>query len=206
MPVITSIVLQKNKNRVNIYLDNKFGFGIDLENFVKAGLKTGQQLSDVTIAEITKKTENKKFLDRLLIFVNLRPRSGKEVGEWMDKKKIAGPLREELKEKIIELKLLDDEFFAKWWVEQRLSFRSKSKRELIAELRNKGISKEIIEKVMFETDVDEVSSALKLVEKHIRRWSRFPKHIVRQKMSLYLARKGFNWDTIKKAINKYEEA
>jgi len=39
MPVITSIKAQKNQKRVNIYLDGKFSFGLDLENFMKLQLK-----------------------------------------------------------------------------------------------------------------------------------------------------------------------
>ena len=52
MSIITAIKSQKNNKRVNVYLDNAFGFGIDLENFVKAGLKVDQELSDKEIEEI----------------------------------------------------------------------------------------------------------------------------------------------------------
>jgi len=60
MPVITQIKSQKNKKRVNVYLDGKYGFGIDLENFMKMGLKVEQELSEKEISEILKKAEFQK--------------------------------------------------------------------------------------------------------------------------------------------------
>ena len=53
--IITSIKQQKNKNRVNVYLDNEFGFGIDLDNFVLLHLKVNQELSAQEVEEIVKK-------------------------------------------------------------------------------------------------------------------------------------------------------
>src|SRR4030042_45018 len=79
MSVITSIKPQKNNKRVNIYLDGKFGFGIDLENFVKLGLKVEQSLEDEEIKKIIKKAEFQKTYDYLLKFAMLRPRSEKEI-------------------------------------------------------------------------------------------------------------------------------
>ena len=66
MPVITSIKPQRNKKRSNIYLDGKFGFGLDLDNFVKLGLKVEQELSDKEIAGIVKEAEFQKILEKLL--------------------------------------------------------------------------------------------------------------------------------------------
>jgi regulatory protein len=203
MFTITLIEPQKLKRRVNIYLDGKFGFGLDLENFVKSGLKVGQQLSEEKVDEITKKAEFQKALDRLLVFTTLRPRSEKEIRGWLIRKKVNENFKAGLLEKLKNLDLLDDEKFAKWWVEQRLEFRSKSKRELDQELRNKGIQKDIIDKALSGSEVDEAGSAKKLIEKNMYKWSRLPKRVAYQKMSLFLARKGFRWEVIRKVTNLY---
>ena len=73
MPIITSIKPQKNGKRVNIYLDEEFGFGLDLENFVKLGLKVEQKLSEDEVEEIVKKAEFQKVYDKILRFASLRP-------------------------------------------------------------------------------------------------------------------------------------
>jgi len=199
MPSITAIKPQKSKNRINIYLDGKFGFGLDLENFVKFGLKVEQELSEERIIEITKKAEFQKVFDRILFFASLRPE--KEVNNWLKRKKVDESFNNTLLEKLTKLELLDDEKFAVWWVEQRLQFKSKSKREIVMELRNKGIKKEVIEKVLEGSNLDETSSVKKLIEKNYYKWSKFPEKIRRQKMQMYLARKGFSWETIKRVTS-----
>ncbi len=198
MSTITAIKSQRNQKRVNIYLDGKFEFGLDLENYVRLGLKVGQELSEERIIEITKKAEFQKVLDRLLFFTTLRPRSGKEVHDWMIRKKVNEDFKKTLIDKITKLDLLDDEKFAQWWVEQRQNFRPKPKRILNQELRIKGVGKDIILKVLSETEVDEVGEAKKTIEKNAYKWSKFPERIAKQKIGLYLAGKGFGWDVIKK--------
>lgn len=200
MPIITSIKSQKKKNRVSIYLDDKFGFGIDLENFVKLGLKIDQELTDEEIVEIVKKAEFQKTLDKLLRFATLRPRSEKEIKDYFRRKKVHESLHPKLFDRLNHLELIDDEKFAKWWVEQRQSFRPKPKRIMNYELRMKGIKKEIIEEVLGEKEIDEEKIARELLAKKAYKWKNLPLREARQKMSQYLAGKGFGWEVIEKIV------
>ncbi|OGM16583.1 hypothetical protein A2V56_04610, partial [Candidatus Woesebacteria bacterium RBG_19FT_COMBO_42_9] len=183
---------------VNVYLDDKFGFGIDLDNFVLLHLKVDQELTEKEIEEIVKKAEFQKTYDKLLRFAMVRPRSEKEITDYFRRKKVHESLQEKLLEKIKHLELIDDEKFAKWWVEQRLAFKPKSQRIMIYELRIKGIAKDIIDKVLGETVIDEEKMAQELLEKKAYRWKNFEPRIRRQKKSQYLAGKGFSWDVIEK--------
>ncbi len=200
MPIITSIKPQKKKDRVNIYLDDKFGFGIDLENFVKLGLKVEQELTDEEIAEIVKKAEFQKTLDKLLRFATLRPRSEKEINLWLRRKKVHESLYTKLFDRLNHLDLIDDEKFTKWWIDQRQAFRPKPKRILNNELRIKGINSEIIKKVLGEEKVDEGKMARELLEKKMYKWRDLAPREARQKMSQYLAQKGFSWEIVEKVV------
>ena len=200
MPVITSIKPQKNGKRVNIYLDSKFGFGLDIENFVKLGLKVEQELSLEEIEKVIKKAEFQKISDRLIRFAMVRPRSEKEIHLWMRRKKVNESLQDDLFNKLKRFDLIDDEKFAKWWVDQRQHFRPKPKRMLTNELRIKGISKNIIEDVLEGTEVDEEKIAKDLIIKNLYKWEKLDKFKARQKMTAYLARKGFGWDIIRKVV------
>ncbi|PIU71746.1 hypothetical protein COS80_01500, partial [Candidatus Woesebacteria bacterium CG06_land_8_20_14_3_00_39_27] len=183
MPIITSIKSQKKKDRVNIYLDDKFGFGLDLENLVKLGLKVDQELTDEEIADIVKKAEFQKTLDKLLRFATLRPRSEKEIKDWLKRKKVHISLFDKLLKRLRQLSLLDDEKFAKWWVEQRQSFRPKPKRILNNELWIKGINNEIIKKVLGEEEINEEKMARELLKKKMYKWKNLEGFELRQKMS-----------------------
>jgi len=202
MPIITNIKPQKNQKRVNIYLDGKFGFGIDLENFVKLGLKVEQELSDKEVEEIVKKSEFQKTLDKLLRFATLRPRSEKEIKDWFKRRKVHESLHKELFNRLNRLDLIDDAKFAQWWVEQRSSFKPRGKRALEMELRMKGIKKEVIREVLEENDVDEKKIAKGLLDKKSYKWKNLPKREARAKMGAFLARKGFNWEVIEKVLEK----
>ncbi len=210
MPVITSIKQQKNKrslagyagkNRVNVYLDDKFGFGIDLENFVILGLKVNQELSEKEVEDIVRKAEFQKTLDKLLRFATFRPRSEKEVNDYFRRKKVHDSLYPDLLKKLKHFNLINDEEFAKWWVKQRL-LKKKSLRSMIYELRFKGVKKEIIDQVLGEEKVDEEKMARDLLEKKSYKWKNLPPREAKLKMSQYLAGKGFGWEVIEKIVRK----
>lgn len=205
MPTVTSIKPQKSGKRVNIYLDDKFGFGLDLENFIKLGIKVEQEFSEQEIEQIVKKAEFQKTLDKILKFAILRPRSEKEIEGWLKRKKIHESLHKDLFNRLNRLDLVDDKKFAQWWVEQRQEFSPRAKRILEMELRIKGIKKEIIEEVLGETKVNEEKIARELLEKKSYRFKNLGKLEARQKMAQFLARKGFGWEVIEKAVGKVIE-
>ena len=203
MPIITAVKPQKNKKRVNVYLDNKFGFGLDLENFVKLDLKVEQELTDEQVGKIVKEAEFQKVYDKLLRFSTLRPRSEKELKDWLKKHKVHLSIHENLFSRLKRLDLLNDNKFAKWWVEQRMEFSPRGKRALIAELRQKGINRDLIIQLVNESVSQgyEEKTARKLLQKKKYKWERLQKLEAKKKMSDFLARKGFGWEVIKNAID-----
>ena len=201
MPIITSLKPQRNKKRVNVYLDGKFGFGLDLENFMRLGLKVEQELAEEEIQEILKKAEFQKVYEKIVRFATLRPRSEKEVRDWLRKHKVHRSLFKDLFKRLKRLDLLDDSKFAKWWVEQRMNFRPKAKRILSQELRMKGIDRNTIEDVLSEIKIDEGKIARGLLEKKKYKWGKLDRLSAKKKMSEFLARKGFGWEIVKKAID-----
>lgn len=186
---------------MNVYLDDKFGFGIDLDNFVLLHLKVDQELTEKEIEDIVKKAEYQKTLDKLLRFAMVRPRSEKEVRDYFKRKKVHESMHEKLFEKLKHLELLDDTKFAKWWIDQRIQFKNKSKKVIQIELRQKGIGKEIIDEVFSETVIDEEKMAKELLAKKMYKWKNLEPKEAKQKASQYLAGKGFSWDVIGKVVD-----
>jgi len=200
MPVVTSIKPQKNQKRVNIYLDGKFGFGLDLENFVKFNLKVDQELDKKQINEIVGKDEFQKAANKLLNFATLRPRSEKEIKDWLKRKKVDEKHHKKLFTKLKRFDLIDDFKFTKWWVEQRLSFRKKSKKEIIFELRRKGIEKKVIDEVLSGFDIDEEKVARDLLKSKLYKWEKYDEKTKNQKQKEFLLRKGFSWNIVSKVV------
>lgn len=206
MGVITSIELQKSKKRVNIFINGKFEFGLDLDNFLKFNLKVNQELTDEQINIIKDKSERAKVFNKVLNYATIRPRSEKEIKDYLKRKKINELIHLYIIKKLTKLKLLDDLEFAKWWVEQRQEFSPKAKRILNYELRIKGISNEIISNTLEDIEIDELKIAKDLIENKSYKWERYDENERKQKISQYLASKGFNWEIIKSVITDLDKS
>ncbi|MBX4205665.1 RecX family transcriptional regulator [Candidatus Microgenomates bacterium] len=203
MAIITSIEQQKKREtRVNVYLDNKFAFGIDLDNFVILGLKVGQEITEEQVTQIIRKAEFQKTYEKLLRFAMLRPRSEKEIDGWFKRKKVPEQIWSDLIKKIKHLDLLDDLKFAAWWIDQRNSFKPRSKKLLKLELLQKGIDKETISQVLSDQEMDEVAIATHLLERKKSLIEKLPDESAKQKLVGFLSRKGFNWETIDMVIKR----
>lgn len=197
MPIVTQLKPQKDNKRVNIFLDGEFAFGIDLDNLVKFGIKIEKEFSQVEIDKIIHEAEFAKTYNKFLNFATLRPRSEKEFFDWLKRKKVPEIIHKKLFSKLKHLELVDDLKFAKWWISQRLEFKQKSKKELKYELRQKGIDSNIMDKVLSEIEINEEKIAKKLLLKR--------KFKDKQKAFAYLARKGFNWETIKNVVEYQDD-
>ncbi len=130
-----------------------------------------------------------------------RPRSLKEVKDYFKRKEIDSSLHKNILERIEKLELLDDQKFAKWWVDQRLEFKHKSKKDITFELRQKGIDTNIIKNVLDDSEIDELKIAKELIVKKNYKWDRYGESERRQKITQYLAGKGFSWDIISQAVD-----
>jgi len=127
-----------------------------------------------------------KLINAAIRFVSFRPRSEHELREFLLKK----PNNEDIEKVIIrmrELGYVNDEKFAAWWVEQRTAFRSKGNRIIEFELIQKGVAKNIILEALLGRD--SLAAAKKAISK---------KKIDKKKLYEYLARRGFDADTISK--------
>lgn len=204
MPQITKIKTQKNRKRVNVFLDGKFAFGLDIDNLLKTGLRIGQKLTEKQIEELIFKNEFQKLFDKTLRLISFRPRSEKEIRSYLKRKKTRPKIVDELVKKLKKLKQIDDREFAQWWIEQRSTFRPRGRFGLMMELRQKGVDKEIIEKTIGQ--LNELPLATKIAQKKLRTYKNLPREEFYQKMSAYLARRGFSWETIKKVVKKIQSS
>lgn len=203
MPTITRIQQQKDANRANIYLDGKFAFGITLEVLLKYHLDINKEISEETIEVLKNEDLEEKIYARAVNFSTIRPRSEKEIRDWFKRKKVPEEVIEVVFNRLNNLDLVNDLAFAKWWIEQRQTFRPKSKRFIQFELRKKGIKNEIISELLSGWGSEnEESIALSLAEKRHKRLAHLPIEEQRKKLTQFLASRGFSWSEVKKVIDQ----
>src|SRR4051794_39564708 len=125
-----------------------------------------------------------KLLAKTLRYLSFRPRSQKEITDYLKKKNAEQKLQERVLSYLHDNKLIDDKEFASWWVDQRTRLTPRSKRIIAIELAQKGIDREIIEKAFVTEDeepVDDLESAKRLLRKRIHRYKGLPQKIVYEK-------------------------
>jgi regulatory protein len=202
---ITRLVMQKNdKERVNIYLDGVFAFGLALTEAMH--LKVGQVLSEEEITALQQEDEFLKAYQRALDYLARRPRSQREIERYLHKKEVSEEYIERVCHRLIELGFLDDLSFALYWIENREAFRPRGAQALRYELRQKGVDETIIAQALASSNLDEVDSAYQVALTYLPRLQKIqdPRQ-VQQKMAAYLSRRGYNWDTIRRVSDRLKQ-
>ncbi|MEW6093939.1 MAG: RecX family transcriptional regulator [Chloroflexota bacterium] len=197
---ITAIEPQKkNPRRVNVYLDGEFAFG--LEHITAAWLRVGQELGDEKMAALQAEDARETTYQKALHFLSYRPRSSQEVRQNLSKRGCDETLVEETVCRLQRAGLVNDQEFARLWVENRSTFRPRSKSALRMELRRKGLSDEIIQSVLDES-VDDEALAFESARKQARRYAGLEWPEFRQKLGAFLARRGFSYSTLAPVVSE----
>lgn len=207
---ITALKTQtRDKNRVNVFVDGKYSFSLDITQVVDLGIKTGNEYTEDEFASLKDESQYGKLYVRALEYVLTRPRSLREMRDYLYKKTrptrtkdgavrqgVSRELTQRVYERLIEKGYLDDEKFARFWVENRHVRKGISTRKLKAELRAKSVDVAIIEQVIAESDRSDAEEIQKLIAK------KAGKYDDEQKLISYLARQGFSYDEIKRAFSE----
>jgi len=141
--------------------------------------------------------------NRALRFLSYRQRSVKEVRDNLAKKQFESDVIDQVIQKLLDQKFLNDAEFTRMWIESRNRSKPKAKRLLLFELRQKGIGEETVERMQhsgFRIQND-LSLAKKIVEKKMTKLKHLERNEIYKKLGGLLGRRGFDFGTIKRAID-----
>ena len=197
MGTITSLTTQaKNPNRVNVFIDDEFACDLALE--VALELRVGQVITRNDLEQLDKRDDVHRARERVLRLLALRPYSSAEIARYLQRHKIDGEIVQIVIEDLSEARLIDDEAFAAYWVEQRRAFRPRSRLALRQELGQKGIRQDIVNDAL--TMLDETAAARKIAQKQARRWDGLPEAEWRTRLTRYLMRHGYPYDVVVEVV------
>jgi regulatory protein len=165
-------------------------------------LKVGQQLSPADIAHLKEKDQAEVAYDRALKFLSYRPRSTAEVQRRLMEKGYDVSTIEQVTDRLTRAGLLDDVAFARYWIENRDTFKPRSHRALRYELRRKGVADAVISDLLDDHDEEDASyrAARARVKKLTRRYK--DTETVRSKLLAFLSRRGFSYYTARETVDK----
>lgn len=205
---ITSISAQKrDKDRVNVSVEGKYRFSLDVFQLVDLGIKIGKEYTEEELVALEEESQFGKLYMRALEYCLMRPHSQRELRDYLYRKTrdtrtktgevrkgVSVALTERVFNRLKEKSYIDDEKFAAYWIENRNLRKGSSKRKLSAELSAKGVDRAVIERLLSETDRNDLVELQKIINKKRSRYED------EQKFMSYLARQGFSYDDIKTAL------
>lgn len=214
----------KNENRVNVYVDGKYSFSLDIAQLVDFKIKVGQEISESDLKEFKQASEFGKLYQRTLEWVLTRPHSIRETKDYLYRKirnsssvalRAARPslttseehsdfpnketmsgFSDAIIERLIQKGYLDDLKFAEYYVENRFVKKGISKKRLQMELMKKGVSREIIEQVLEVSSRNDEEEIMKMIAKKRNKYDD-------EKLIQYLCRQGFHFETVRNLVQTY---
>ncbi len=200
--IITAMEVQKrNKQRVNVYLDDEYAFSLKSEE--AARLHKGQHLTEADVAALEAQDTLARAIDTAARFLSYRPRSIQEVRDNLVKKDTPPPVIEAAVQNLEALGYLNDLSFAAFWVRERNTFKPLSPRALRHELRQKGVADNIIDEVLAQIDADD--AAYRAAYSQTRRLRNLSRREFEHKLLQFLQRRGFGYRDAKTAIRRLVE-
>lgn len=196
---ITKLEIQKNnKDRVNLYLDEKYYSGISLELVVREHLKVGLDIDEEYLRNLILEDEKGKALAKAIKYIGTNLKTTKQLRDYLRKKDYNPNTINYVMDKLIEYNYLDDENYARAYV---LTYSTKyGKLKLKSQLKSKGVSDEIIDKYLDTANIDSIEKvALKYMKNREFTYENC------QKLSRFLYSRGYEFEEINSLVNRLKE-
>ena len=203
----------RNQDRVNIFVDGKYRFSLDIYQVGELGIKVGKEYAEDELIELETESQFGKLYARALEYCLMRPHSAKEVRDYLWRKTLSTKTRnrktgeiktregvskknaERVFNRLVERGYINDDSFTRYWVENRNQTKGTSLRKLQNELRAKGVDSSIISTVIADSTRNDDEELNKIILKKRSKYSD------EQKFIQYLLRQGFRYDDIKSTLN-----
>ena len=171
----------KNPNRVNVFINGAFEFSLDLAQVVDYKLKIGKELSESEIAELKNASEFGKLYQRTLEWVLVKPRSVKEIRDYLSRK-----LRVSSSDTLAPARRYGGRFARSLPVGRQWSSEDTSE-----------LSKKIIERLTTHNYIDDMKFAEWYVENRFMK-----KGVSKKRLKMELQKKGISSEIIDEVLDK----
>ena len=198
MAVISDLKFQKNKKRVNVFLDDAYYCALQYETVVKHGLKVGDQIEKLALDDIQSQSEINKAKEIALGLIEKKLYTVKELKTKLKEKGFLPAVTDQVCQMLAQYGYVDDRMYAKCYC---LDNGRRSKKDLMYKLKNKGVLDVDIAEQLDEIDpAKEKENCMFWAQKFLRRSA--GKTSLKQKLCAHLASKGFGFDTIRPVVEE----
>lgn len=210
MGKITKIEVQKrNKDRVNVYIDNDYAFSAYTELIYKENLKVNTEVDEEKILRIAEKENLSKCKETALRIIERSYKTEKEMIQRLTEKGFDSDSISSVIDFLKEYNFINDENYAKMYIKDKLS--SQGMQKIKYSLLRKGVSPEIIDDLISDMDDNkEMETASELAKKKYNSLTRTEKDRYKlwNKLLRYLVGRGYDYsmakDVVKEVIDKID--
>ena len=187
------------KTKYRVYIDDEFAFVLYKGELFKYQIHKDEEISEETIAGIKKEVLVKRAKLRAMHLLNAMPRTEQQLREKLAQNEYPEDVIEEAVSYVKSFGYINDEAYIRNFIISRKN--SKSKREIVMLLGQKGLRGELVDNIVEEmyAEESELSTIKEIMRK--KRWN--PSEMEekeKQKMLAYLMRKGFSYEEIRRAL------
>ncbi len=202
---VTALRIQeRDETRVNVFLDGSFAIGVSLNTLAAERLFVGMELDADTYTRLERAEGISRAYFAALRLIEARPRSESEVRERLKRHEHTPETIDAAVAKLADLGLLDDQQFARYWVENRQNYRPRGRNALRSELRRKGVDAETVAVTLQDAELvgDETESATRLARAHVHKYAgAADRREFARRLGGFLERRGFAFSTTRGVID-----
>ncbi len=201
---IVSIEKARRGGKFKICFDEGEEMILSREVIVDYGLRKDDEISNEVLLKIQGSQLYHDTYLAAMRLLNYRMRTRHELVNRLRQKKFTPDVIDQVVNRLGSLGLIDDSRFAEAFIATKISSKPIGKRELERMLREKGVPKETTLKALsgFTDETQQIELALRAVDIKLRSLRKFTPEKKKEKLIAFLARRGFDWDVIKKVIRK----
>lgn len=200
MPRVSAIRTGKGRRRVNVYLDGRYAFSLNMEVAAGERLSVGQEMSDARLAELAGADVYHRCMEAAARYLSYRPRSEAELRQRLAQRGFETDAVEKVLARLKEQGLVDDGGFARAWRDNRQLLQPRSRQLIRRELRQKGVAEDIIEGAV--GNLDDGESAYQAAVVRLRSLPRDDYQAFRRRLGGYLQRRGFDYGIVNNTIRR----
>ena len=199
MPIITKLERQKHDSkRVSVFVDEEYAFSLSDELVILHKLAVGKDVNLLPLKELAEEDDFSRALTACYELLGRSEKTEKQLREYLTKKTYSEETADRVTDRLKELGYLDDRAYAERFTE---NCRGLGKRAIRCKLSSRGVPQAIITEVLNALpDESLLEDACRLAEKQRARYAALPEREQKRKISEFLARRGYDWDTVSGAV------
>lgn len=204
---ITRLAVQKkDPQRVAVFIDGAFAFGVHQDVMLQFELRKGLYL-DVQVQQAICSAERARRARIVALdYLSYKPRTVHEVVQKLLHKGFDAAVVEETVARVSDLGYLDDAGYARDYVHRRFQTKGYGPRRLASDLKRRGVPRELIDAAL--TDLEDDALLAEARRHAAKRWTRLSgqvdPHKRRKKISDFLVRRGYDYDLVHRVIEELE--